>query len=214
MTDKPILFSGPMVRALLDDSKNQTRRVLRPQPFPVGGPFYRPHPVTDPRQWHSVSARGTIANIQIVPYAPGDRLWVREHWRTHVAYQDLPPRDLGGEEPVRYEADGYLETWGWPFMDAPGRLRQGMHMPRWASRLTLIVTDVRVQRVQEMDRGDAMGEGCPFPNMAKGPNPLEWFADLWNDLNEKRGFGWDVNPWVCAVTFTVHHQNIDQMESA
>lgn len=82
-------------------------------------------------------------------------------------------------------------------------------MPRWASRLTLIVTDVRVQRLQDISRGDAMGEGCPFQNMADGDDPREWFRALWNSLHGPDA--WDANPWVCALTFTVHRCNIDQM---
>jgi hypothetical protein len=86
-----------------------------------------------------------------------------------------------------------------------------IHMPRWASRITLTVTDVRVQRLQDISRGDAMDEGCPLPNMADGPDPRDWFADLWDSLNAKRA-PWDSNPWVAAYTFTVEQRNIDQQE--
>lgn len=114
-------------------------------------------------------------------------------------------------------------------------------MPRWASRLTLTVTDVRVQRVQEISEGDAMAEGILHENVIIGADGAggthreisadrywngteedehegdeyasEAFANLWDSLNAQRGFGWDANPWVIAVTFEAHRCNIDKMES-
>ena len=87
-----------------------------------------------------------------------------------------------------------------------------MFMPRWASRITLIVTDVRMQRLQDISRGDCMDEGCPFANMAEGPNPRDWYANICDTIN---GSGtWDDNPWVAAYTFTVHRCNIDAMEAS
>lgn len=72
-------------------------------------------------------------------------------------------------------------------------------MPRWASRILLEVTAVRVERLQDISRGDAMAEGCPFPNMAKGDDPRKWYADLWDQIN---GAGsWEANPWVWVVEF-------------
>jgi hypothetical protein len=120
-------------------------------------------------------------------------------------------------------------------------------MPRWASRLTLIVTDVRVQRLQEISEADALAEGIPrvdptpediatgctkddfvflAPGVRQGwgttnaernrdqwwPHATGAFRLLWDSLSAKRGFGWDTNPWICAVTFTVHRQNIGKVE--
>lgn len=80
--------------------------------------------------------------------------------------------------------------------------------------MTLIVTDVRVERLKGISRGDAMDEGCPFPNLADGPDPRDWYRDLWDSLNgDKPGCAWEANPWVTALTFTVHQKNIDQMKS-
>ena len=73
-------------------------------------------------------------------------------------------------------------------------------MPRAASRITLGITDVRVERLQDISRGDAMAEGCPFQNMADGPDPRDWYSDLWNGINNG---GWDANPWVWVVSFKV-----------
>lgn len=104
-------------------------------------------------------------------------------------------------------------------------------MPRWASRLTLTVTDVRVQRVREITEADALSEGvtrCAWSESLAGdgrrewwvddvtnshPTPLGPFMELWNSLNAKRGYGWDANPWVAAYTFTVVRTNIDQVAS-
>lgn len=220
MTDRPILFSGPMVRALLEGRKTQTRRVITnaaaDDMLAVFGPKFLELP----------------GNRDVLPIRAilGDRLWVREAWRTSTAYDDLPPRDMGGDEPIKWEADHSIETWGWSNFDwCEGRFRQGMHMPRWASRLTLIVTDVRVQRVQEIGEADAKSEGVFQVSMSEDGRSVGWkagytaksrlsarmsFRDLWDDLNALRGFGWSENPWVAAYTFTVHRQNIDNVGEA
>lgn len=222
--DRPILFSGPMVRAILAGRKTMTRRVLKPQPFPVGGPFYRPRPVDSPYLWHSVSAAGNMANIQTVAYAPGDRLWVREKWQG-LSFGDYAPTKFQPCD-LRYAATDSLadtdrDVRGYPW-------RPSIHMPRWASHLTLIVTDVRIQRLQEISAADARAEGVRHNNAVdpRAPKPLwdvpgtgfggrhpqEAFAALWDSLNAQRA-PWDSNPWVCAVSFEAHKINIDQMEA-
>jgi hypothetical protein len=129
---------------------------------------------------------------------------------------------------VRYKAIDRLadldtEARGYPW-------RPTIFMPRWASRLTLIVTDVRVQRLQDISEGDARAEGVEHRTVTKlnGSDPQKWwfghengrataksaFRDLWDSLNAKRSYGWDANPWVCAVTFTAHQRNIDHLEGA
>lgn len=235
MADRPIHFSAPMVRALLDGRKTQTRMVLTPRPgaqarwlsaellhsspscylATVDGQLgaQMQHPLAG-------SMRNGIANDAMspltwirLPYAPGDRLWVREAWRTTPAYDDLSPAEMGGEEPVKYEADGSEQMWGWPDRFIPGRFRHASFMPRWASRLTLTVTDVRVQRLQEITLGDICAEGLAqsiydFRPVQRG---FDAFAALWNSLHGPGA--WDANPWVCALTFSVHRCNIDQMEA-
>lgn len=214
MTDKPIIFSAPMVRALLDGRKTQTRRVLKQQPSAwaeaveiapyrsddgdygkAGGLIQR---TLDDQRQHGC---GKLA------YAPGDRLWVKE------ALRSVSERDADGTiaDCISYAADGAYPEHGlieWPLQRAA---LPSIHMPRWVSRITLTVTDVRVQRLQEISRGDAMGEGCPFPNMAKGPNPRDWYRDIWNSLHGPEA--WDANPWVVALTFTVDRRNIDAQET-
>ena len=139
---------------------------------------------------------GYKRHVGFLPYRPGDRLWVRE---------SIDRMSEQGDAEIGYMAD-------WPGDDPRGLgWRPSIHMPRWASRITLIVTEVRVQRLQAISRGDAMAEGCPFSNMADGPDPRDWYRDLWNDLNAKRGYGWDTNPWVVAVSFQVRAGNIDRL---
>lgn len=191
MTDRPILFSAPMILALLDGRKTQTRRVMPP---PHGLFKYTP-------------GRGMTPFF--TKWKPGDRLWVREAWRTSRHYDDLRPSEMGGEEPVKFLADGKVQTLAGRADDFDGRKRPGMFMPRWASRLTLTVTDVRVQRVQDISHHDAKSEGV-LPN-GKGATPIDQFRTLWDSLSAKRGYGWEANPWVAATTFTVRCCNIDQM---
>lgn len=242
MADLPILFSAPMVRAILREieqpgtGKTQTRRVLSPQP-PRGDHYgkdimdwglsgiYQDDENSAPNKWWLDVQTDVDDNSHreiSVRYAVGDRLYVREAWRSETAYDDLSPASMGGEEPIRYEADGSHQSWGYPAISKLGRFRQGMHMPRWASRITLIVTDVRVQRLQEISREDAIAEGLRWLHALKawtaGDNnwptfgsPIRSFAGLWNHINASRGFGWDANPWVAAYTFRPLLGNIDQV---
>lgn len=192
MTERPIIFSAPMVRAILKGHKTQTRRVLKPQPSkPFGGLF-----CDGQKWWTGDSLTGEVIETLRAPYAVGDRLWVREAWRTSASIDDTPPRHMVPRlRPLSYEADYPNE----PNDGCRGRLRPSIHMPRWASRITLEVTDVEVEKLQDINRGNAMEEGCPFPNMAKGPNPRDWFQDLWTSIHGPGA--WEANPWVVAITF-------------
>ncbi|TIM05747.1 hypothetical protein [Mesorhizobium sp.] len=224
MADRPILFSGPMVRALLAGTKTQTRRVLQPQPDSRTNECC----VSDGK-WMGIGPSVTGGTAQWdqwrkLPFAKADRLYVREAWGTDAAYDDLSPAAMGGEEPIRYDADGEHQTWGYPAISKLGRFRQGMHMPRWASRLTLVVRAVRVQRLQEINSEDAIAEGCAplgseflipgqylYSDSSKPRTAISAtsaYESLWNQINEARGYGWDANPWVVAVAFT---RNIDQV---
>ena len=180
--EKPILFSAPMVRAILEGRKTMTRRILKPQPDSIGGK------IDALFKWHI-----------------GDRLWVRETFCCHsgrapdpIKEPDLSRRAtaiLGNGEIIftYYKADCDkipLEHLKW---------KPSIHMPRWASRITLEVTGVKVHRLQDISRGDAMEGGCPFPNMANGTDPRDWFADIWQSSNGNGS--WQENPWVVAVSF-------------
>lgn len=213
MADRPVLFSAPMVRALLEGRKTQTRRI------------FKGIEQTENGHWHIRNAGGGVIRVseadvgkEAVDYLPiqvGDRLWVRETWSGHRVFRQTPPAQrISFTTP-----DGpYLreEVWYWADGEPAGgdyeKPRPGIHMPRWASRLTLSVAETRVERLQDISRGDAMEEGCPFANMAAGPNPRDWYIDLWNEIN---GLGaWEANPWVAAYTFTVITKNIEEVRDA
>lgn len=210
-----------------------TRRVLKPQPDFRGG-YGDYH---DAEEWGWEDEWGDhVSVLDIAPngYGVGDRLWVRETWT-----------DEGQSEgECLYRATVEDDT-GYYLEEIAGiRWRPSIHMPRWASRLTLTVTDVRVQRVQEISEEDSIAEGIhrvdPTPDdlsngcttddfvfMAPGvrqgwgatkderdrdqwwPTATGAFRLLWDSLNAKRGYGWDINPWVVALTFTVERRNID-----
>ena len=184
MADRPILFSAPMVRALLDGSKTQTRRVVKDTGlYAIDAAIHGPE--TAARELQALASR--------CPYGmPGDQLWVREAFAK-----------IDGQTQPWIETD-YRATYkhGDRLGDTLGikkRWTPSIHMPRAASRITLEVTGVRVERLQDINRGDAMAEGCPFANMAAGPDPRDWYRDLWNEIN---GAGaWDLNPWVWCVAF-------------
>lgn len=222
MTDCPILFSAPMVRALLDGRKTQTRRILKPQPrlftiddkgtpCQVGVMQIEGEAVNS--VWLGIAQAGVLPG-QKVRFAAGDRLYVREAWKASAGNDRTRPTELSPETPVYFVADDRL----WPV----ARYRAAMHMPRWASRLTLTVTDVRVERLQNISESDAKAEGLEFQMgwlpQYRGTDQLPWrsefprdaFHDLWDSINGKReGAGWDENPWVVAVSFTVKKGNID-----
>lgn len=242
MRDKPILFSGPMVRALLEGRKTQTRRVLKTETVVCREEPWRAHLGKD-GVWRILADDRLVEGliIPVLPYAVGDRLWVRETWSA----QFWDPEDIDGAPrefvgtPVAERTRDLLSNVYYRVEEAAkegilafvpeGHWTPGIHMPRWASRLTLTVTDVRIQRVGEISEEDAVAEGVALaePEVGSlggyvmyGPRPAtdaRWsgardsYHDLWNHLNAKRGFGWDVNPWVVAVTFAVEQRNIDQV---
>lgn len=192
MADKPILFSAPMVRALLAGTKTQTRRTLNPQPHLIGttGSY-----IGKDGKWHKLRI------------AVGDRLYVREHWRTHAMFDAIAPRDLQARS-IHYCSDGEINS---------GKHRQAMHMPRWASRLTLTVTDVRVERLQDINAQDCWAEGCSRPDMTRclgsevtiRDNARNEYRKIWEGINGEGS--WGANPWVVCYSFSVAKGNIDQI---
>lgn len=207
MTDRPILFSGPMVRALLERRKTQTRRVLKPQPiweeaavnefsFGAGWSWGRFGRWSDAGKFGEEVAK----DIRI---QPGDRLWVREAW-CWAARGGYDAREDGGEVWYRATDEGECE----------GPWKPSIHMPRVASRLTLTVTDVRVQRLQDISEEDARAEGADPIGLADivAPTYIAGFARIWAGIHAPSLTSetcWGRNPWVAAYTFTVGHRNID-----
>jgi len=201
--ERPILFSGAMVRAILDGRKTQTRRVVKPQP-PAGtrevGIYHYP---SDRDCFYPFDGGSIIGGwAQHCPYGqPGDRLWVRETWGFNP---DFP----GVHNQACYRADRGHEYDGI-------RWRPSIHMPRTACRLVLEVTGVRVERLQDISYEDAIAEGMFDPGTIESTYPLTGetgeqlgrrlghpqrsFAILWEELN---GAGaWAANPWVWVIEF-------------
>lgn len=218
MTDRPMLFSAPMVRALITGAKTQTRRILKPQPIINSAGLLK---------WGTRRdiVQGSADDVAVAQKIwKNDRLWVRENWQG-LTFGDFTPTKRQPCE-IRYAATDPCAD-----LDADARgysWRPSIHMPRWASRITLLVTDVRVERLQDISPEDAIAEGIephhagwmPYSTTffeADGvtpanyhPDPRESYRQLWNKIN---GFGaWDANPWIAAYTFTVHTHNIDELE--
>jgi len=213
--ERPILFSGPMVRAILNGSKTQTRRVLGGGWFDAGdGTFLHvkrgcTHTIDDTENREGL--------LRWCPYGvPGDRLYVRESWgivnmrcltsvmpdQQQIAYRagkqmGIPPK----EGPCTL--DRFTTEWRDDF--TPDRWRPSIHMPHWASRLTLEVVNVRVERLNQITPADAIAEGIPPAANSvtidcDTPNPVHDFRSLWDSINLKRA-PWSSNPWVWAITF-------------
>ena len=229
--DKPILFSAPMIRALLDGRKTQTRRVLNPQPFYNGYHFDGNDILCHcdelpPSELLRRIGKGRNAYTgSILEDGPewltgmyvGYRLWVREAWsHTGNGVWSIADARLSGRSGVIYRADDDRPGCGW---------FPSIHMPREFSRLTLIVTDVRVQRLQEISEEDAIAEGVPLIGRGNSLTAIYEGADGKATISARDGFqrlwrtingpgAWESNPWVAAYTFTVHKANIDALDLA
>jgi hypothetical protein len=203
--DRPIIFSGAMVRALIAGRKTQTRRALKPIAGLTLGKLL------DERERDGNIVRCARDQVREPACAIGDRLWVGETLKydwLEVAW--FRPAD-----------DSYImigETLNHPAPTCwPTGVCSPIFMPRGLSRLTLIVTDVRVERVQEISEADAVAEGCVsslkmFPDGGWiGECARSHYRDLWDGLNAKRGYGWAANPWVVRLTFEVRSGNIDAL---
>lgn len=196
---KPIIFSTPMVQAILEGRKTQTRRVIKPQPRIVSAAPSGAH-------FLDISGKGVfypgIKDIKnpehpqkFSRYKTGDILWVRETWESAMgAYYDDPLYNYYKASPETYE--DCMEEIRW---------RSSIHMPRAAARIFLRVMGVRVERVQDISYEDVLSEGIQeCVGRAVGEDCVcadIKYARLWDSLNAKRGYGWDVNPWVWVYEF-------------
>lgn len=236
MNEHPILFSTPMVTAILDARKIQTRRVVD-----------KLYPISNPNgNWVYVGEEngGYVFKDSISSTIPlkchygrvGDRLWVRETW-AELGYwsEGTEPhmlKDKKGEEHaiVYYQESAGDFEWtdsdGSPEYAKDGRERShwkpSVSMPRWASRITLEITDIRVQRIQDITEEDAIAEGAQagyilasptifhkgLPGYTETPKDYRMgYMRLWDSINLKRGYGWDNNPWVWVISFKVLEVN-------
>lgn len=218
MKERPILFSAPMVRALLAGTKTQTRRVVKPQPTAgmwedafkrLGTHDATPTvTMTGPHGGIGVTRKGdqfkatayVIPNIRCPYGQPSDRLWVRETWRAHKAFDLAAPNELPKINGIHYEADEKPRFWDY------GKIRPSIHMPRWASRITLEITGVRVERLNEISEEDAKAEGCePSKRVElndRSPCYTAPYRDLWQTINGiDNPAAWERNPWVWVIEF-------------
>lgn len=219
MKERPILFSGPMVRAMLEGRKTQTRRVVKCSHLDYGGAGGKDSTEwNDPAFWGYECENGEWVMLEATekgdhqlpcPYGvPGDRIWVRESFAT------VNPR-AGCELNRRPEFDGvrYMATWD---KAHHGGWKPSIHMPRWASRITLEVTGVRVERLQEISEEDAIAEGIErseFGGWKHYPHegdycacgdwkmPQNSFMSLWQSLDNYGPDSWAANPWVWVIEF-------------
>ncbi len=216
-TERPIIMSAHSIPRIFVGAKTQTRRILKPVPPSQvavgklsGASRWRPYQPNDTEnRW--VAAGSVWAVRELMAQEPrwrcsygivGDRLWVRETWR---------PEELeSGFDGIRFKADeGFVQIANtreaadaWVYVNClPGRKdrwRPSIYMPRWASRITLEVTAVRVEQLHEITDADALAEGMVEDEHM---GPREQFLILWDQLNAKRGFEWDSNPRVTVTTF-------------
>ena len=201
---RPILFSAPMVRAILDGRKTQTRRAIRPQPNgKLLGVLDRDR---GPRYWFAAGPADRSSVEVYCPYGkPGDLLWVRETWQ----HSNHPLGPYDRDCTVFYRADYLDDPHGPDGEKSPeGKYRQwrpSIHMPRLACRITLRVTDVRVERLADISEDDVVAEGWPHTDTngagvpLRDAYPIGWYANLWEDINGKGS--WERNPWVWVVSF-------------
>lgn len=249
MADKGIIFSAAMVRALLDGRKTQTRRLLK-APQEMGLTYVVA--LDNAPGWFG-DEEGEVCFS--AGYAPGQRLYVREAWSVRGQFTDVV--EVGYRASENRSHTEYVEQW--PVATAvPGKAKPGrpapkwpewpkygpsIHMPRWASRMWLAVTDVRVQRLQECSEADAIAEGIEpglhpdtgaesgwrdYSLIEAGPHKgkkhphaiVPWreatksYETLWNSLHTAEGERWEDDPWVVAVSFEVNQGNIDAGRAA
>lgn len=182
MSERPILMSAPMVRAVLDGSKSQTRRVITwPKGYEV-----------DQAAMERLAERKDALLLSRCPYGvAGGELWVRE---THYVW--VAGMLDGSGMHIDYRATN---------PDAPCSWTPSIHMPRWASRISLKITGVRVEQLHDISADDAAAEGWPGPDETGtilSSYPIGWYAHLWDKINARRA-PWSSNPWVWVIGFQV-----------
>ena len=202
MAIKPILFNTEMVRAILDGRKSCTRRLVKHGVEAVlNSPYHKAHPEVEDKQ--------IISKLCYPPYQPGDILYVRETWCA------LPVNEVGhmrGHSVYYYRADGDRRPEGWRYKWHPS-----IHMPKWAARIWLKVTDVRVERLQDITEDGCIAEGI-YPSNCRGCNAtfgcdvcpdegydeFDKFMEIWDSTIKKTDidrYGWNANPWVWVIEF-------------
>jgi len=201
MRERGIIFNAEMVRAVLEGRKTQTRRIMKVQPESNQLGLLR---ITDSTNrsyigkyhWAESNATGNHVRSKLFacPYgAVGDRLWVRETWAEaggSAPELQLHRANYPAHVPSHYENVPPAESIRW---------RPSIHMPRWASRITLEITGVRVERLQDISEEDAKAEGAPTECCVIGDKHFLGFRSLWRSINGEES--WQANPWVWKLSF-------------
>ncbi|MDQ7101478.1 hypothetical protein [Serratia sp. MF2] len=221
MKERPVIFNGEMVRAILDGRKTQTRRVIKNQRMgdcwnvkPAESPLYERHS----HDWWLPTGTKPYSALPVCPFVQvGDRLWVRETFAV-LGNEDGCPIDWDGnlikgdeKQAARiykascWQAPGNYGLWSIPDRDTQyeGTWRPSIHMPRWASRITLEITAVRVERLNDISHDDAKAEGCCYGRGGGVPDfavtPADHFPTLWASIYGEES--WRANPWVWVIEF-------------
>jgi hypothetical protein len=223
--ERSVILRAHEVRGILDGGQTQFRRVVKPQPV-----MHRwDHSSMDPPFHDSMAFVGrdicangflaigvehlkeSAAMLKCPFGSAGQKLWVKEMFLHEMSNHEIA--DTGEYESrwkpkgckIEYVSDGAVERHLHPNRVGGSWMgkRPSVHMPRWASRLTLEVVSVKVQKLQDISRGDAMAEGCHFQNMAGGPDPVEWYRNLWSSIHG--GESWARNEWVWVTSFKEVH---------
>ena len=207
MTEKPIIFSGPMVRAILDGRKTQTRRVIKKASAEPDGRIRFGNPCSGEIYIDDDSFKERAPTSVYANFHAGDRLWVRETCSAVESHDGL--------DCVRYDADQvWMPIEGTPdaasqwvelyhYRSKRGATVPSIHMPRWASRITLEITNIHAERLQDISEEDAVAEGVDVPL-----GPPEWptllaidaFRNLWDSIYARK-HPWGANPWVWVIEF-------------
>lgn len=206
--ERPIIFQGGMVRAILDGRKTQIRRIVKPAPYDNCQRI-----IQHGDEWLQVLLNGedhelTLGDVSKrlkCPYGiPGDRIWVKEAWCSDRQVDDVKPKELSKGEPIVYCADGTWRTYGSHLVNC-GHKRPSIFMMRWMSRIDLKITNIRLERLQDVSEEDAGAEGCPIPPEKRkqyadrNDTARAWYKSLMNQIH---GPGtWDANPWVWVIEF-------------
>jgi|WetSurMetagenome_2_1015567.scaffolds.fasta_scaffold01778_5 hypothetical protein len=207
MTDRPIRFSAPMIRALIDGRKTSHREIIKPQP--------RAEAIAD---GSFIARANDLMTPPPIRYAVGDRIWVREAWKSLGIHEKFSPSQIPPGSDIQYPAtyDGWVS-----------KVRPSIHMPRKFSRLTLIVEGVKIERLQDISEEDAIAEGCVIGKITghawrdhaemrlggdEWASARDWYADFWDKLHGPDA--WEANPWVAAIRFKVIKANIGSIKDA
>lgn len=183
MNEKPILFNSEMVNAILSGRKTQTRRIIK-----LDHERGMVNPVVRGRNGEISSITCRLAPMLCPLGKPGDQLWVREAFAAGLCTEStLAYR-------ATHKTEDLEEDWGETIKWTPS-----IHMPRWASRINLLITGVRVERLQDISDADASAEGCKISSMQSGECLSDMFARLWKSIYGDES--WQANPWVWVIEF-------------